>query len=196
MKRLLVLAALTALVVPATATAKGPDRATITGPGLDKAITVAGPEEEGSPMMQFAEAAGFFPAVFTQTPDPMLPERPKGSLGPKYSIEYNVPGPEGDAFTIHQDLYPYATPSAVTYMKPGQDIFELPGGTRGGWFTDSTLKDQLVALGLPKSATAAEAASSAGFFSTGRLGVLLVVLLLVGSAAVVMRRRSSGDATA
>src|SRR5688500_17892002 len=106
MKRLLVLAALTALVLPAAATAKGPNEATITGPGLDKAITITGPEEEGSELMTFAEQAGFFPAVFAQTPDPMLPERPKGSLGPKYSIEYNVPGPEGESYTIHQDLYP------------------------------------------------------------------------------------------
>lgn len=196
MKRLLVLAALTALVIPATATAKGPDKATITGPGLDKAIVITGPEEEGSELMTFAEQTGFFPAVFLQTPDPMLPERPKGNLGPRYTIEYNVPGPNNDSFTIKQDLYPYAQPYAVTYMKPGQDIFEQPGGTNGGWFQDAALKDALVARGLPDTATAAEAASSAGFFSTGRLGVLLVVLLLVGSAAVVMRRRYRGDATA
>jgi hypothetical protein len=198
MKRLLVLAALTALALPATATAKGPDKATITGPGLDKAIVITGPEEEGSELMTFAEQAGFFAAVFAQTPDPMLPERPEGSLGPRYTAEYNVPGPEGENFTIHQDLYPYAKPFAATYMKPGQDIFEIAEGTRGGWFQDAALRDTLVAHGLPKTVAAAEAAgaSSAGFFSTGRLGVLLIVLLLVGGATIVMRRRFQGDATA
>jgi hypothetical protein len=196
MKRLLLLVAVAALAAPATALAKGPDEATITGPGLDKAITIKGPEEVGSPMMAFADAAGFFPAAFGQQPNPMLPGRPKGDLGPRYTIKYHVPGPEGDAFSISQDLYPYALPSAVTYMKAGQEIFDMT--TQGGWWSNAALKDQLVALGLPTSATAADnsSASSAGFFSTGRLGVLVLVLLLLGGATLVMRRRFRGDATA
>jgi hypothetical protein len=196
MKRLLLLLAVAALAAPATALAKGPDEATITGPGLDKAITITGPEEEGSPMMAFADAAGFFPAVFGQQPNPMLPGRPKGDLGPRYTIKYHVPGPDGDAFSISQDLYPYALPSAVTYTKAGQEIFDMT--TQGGWWSNAALKDQLVALGLPKSATAAEgsSASSAGFFSTGRLGVLVLVLLVLGGGTLVMRRRFRGDATA
>ena len=108
MKRLLLLLAVAALVLPAAAFAKGPDEATITGPGLAKAITITGPEEAGSPLMSFAEAAGFFPAAFGQEPNPMLPDRPKGDLGPKYRIDYNVPGGEGGSFSISQDLYPYA----------------------------------------------------------------------------------------
>ena len=196
MKRLLLLLAVAALAAPATALAKGPDEATITGPGLDKAITITGPEEEGSPMMAFADAAGFFPAVFGQQPNPMLPGRPKGDRGPRYTIKYHVPGPDGDAFSISQDLYPYALPSAVTYTKAGQEIFDMT--TQGGWWSNAALKDQLVALGLPKSATAAEgsSASSAGFFSTGRLGVLVLVLLVLGGGTLVMRRRFRGDAAA
>jgi hypothetical protein len=196
MKRLLALAALAALALPTVALAKGPDEAKITGPGLAKAIVISGPEEDGSPMMAFAEAAGFFPAAFGQQPDPMLPGRPKGDLGPKYTIDYNVPGGEGTNFSISQDLYPYATPYAVTYTKPGQEIFDMT--TRGGWWTDASLKDQLVARGLPQTAAAAETASSssAGFFSTERLGVLIVVLLLVVGGTLVMRRRFRGDATA
>jgi hypothetical protein len=198
MKRLLVLAALAALVLPTAALAKGPDEATITGPGLAKAITVSGPEEDGSPMMAFADAAGFFPAAFGQQPNPMLPSRPKGDLGPRYTIEYNVPGGDGESWTLKQDLYPYALPAAVTYMKPGQEIFDMT--TLGGWWSDATLKDQLVALGLPKTAASAEDAtassSSAGFFSTGRLGVLVLVLLVLGGATLVMRRRFRDDAAA
>jgi hypothetical protein len=197
MKRLLLLVAVAALAAPATALAKGPNEATITGPGLDKAITINGPEEEGSPMMAFAEAAGFFPAVFDQQPSPMLPGRPKGDLGPRYTIEYNVPTPEGGADSITQDLYPYALPAAVTYTRPGQEIFDMT--TTGGWWSDATLKDQLVALGLPKTAAGAaedSSASSAGFFSTGRLGVLVLVLLVLGGATVLMRRRFRGHATA
>jgi hypothetical protein len=194
MKRLLVLAALAAFVLPTAALAKGPDEAKITGPGLAKAIVISGPEEEGSPMMAFAEAAGFFPAAFGQQPNPMEPSRPKGDLGPRYTIEYNVPGGEGDSWTLKQDLYPYAQPSAVTYMKPGQEIFDMT--TIGGWWSNATLKDQLVALGLPKTPSAAEDTSSAGFFSTERLGLLVIVLLGLGGATLVMRRRLKGDATA
>ena len=196
MKRLLLVLAVAALALPTAAIAKGPDEATITGPGLDKAITITGLEEPGSPIMAFAEAAGFFPAIFGQQPNPMLPGRPKGDLGPKYRIDYNVPGGESGSFSISQDLYPYAQPYAVTYTKEGQEIFDMT--TTGGWWSDAALKDQLVALGLPKSAATAEAASSssAGFFSTGRLGVLVFVLLLVGAGTLVMRRRFRGSATA
>jgi hypothetical protein len=198
MKRLLLVLALAALALPATAFAKGPDEAKITGPGLDKAIVITGPEEDGSPLMAFAEAAGFFPAVFGQEPNPMLPSRPKGDLGPRYTIVYNVPGPEGEDYTISQDLFPYALPSAATYTKPGQAIFDMT--TLGGWWTDASLKDQLVARGLPKTAAAAERASasssSAGFFSTGRLGMLLLVLLVLGGATLLMRRRFRSDSPA
>jgi hypothetical protein len=196
MKRLLLVLAVAALALPTAAIAKGPDEATITGPGLDKAITITGLEEPGSPIMAFAEAAGFFPAIFGQQPNPMLPGRPKGDLGPKYRIDYNVPGGESGSFSISQDLYPYAQPYAVTYTKEGQEVFDMT--TTGGWWSDAALKHQLVALGLPKSAATAESASSssAGFFSTGRLGLLVLVLLLVGAGTLVMRRRFRGDATA
>jgi hypothetical protein len=194
MKRLLFLLAIAALALPAAALAKGPSEASIKGPGLGKTIKIAGPEQDGSPMMDFAEAAGFFPGAFGQEPSPLLPSRPKGDLGPKYAIEYTVPGGNNDTFHIKQDLWPYARPYAVTYMSPGQDIFDMK--TRGGWFTDSRLKHILVAAGLPKTAAAARDSSSAGFFSTGRLGVLVLALLLLGVATIAMRRRSGRTAAA
>ena len=193
MKRLLFILALVALALPATALAKGPSEAKITGPGLAKAITITGTETEGSPLMDLAEAAGFFPAAFGQTPNPMTSTAPKGNLGPKYSIEYIVPGPDGGNQTIRQDAYPYATPYSVTYMKAGQAIFDMK--TYGGWFVDSRLKGILVAHGLPKTLPEAKSnsASSAGFFSTGKLGALVLVLLVLGGAFVLMRRRTHGD---
>jgi hypothetical protein len=69
MKRLLFLLAVAALALPATALAKGPSQARITGPGLTKAIVIAGAEAEGTPIMDLADAAGFFPAAFGQEPD-------------------------------------------------------------------------------------------------------------------------------
>jgi hypothetical protein len=191
MKRLLLLLAVAALALPATALAKGPSEARITGPGLDKAITITGPEQEGSPLMALAETAGFFPAAYGQTPDPMTYARPKGNLGPKYSLDYVVPGGGGETYKIHQDLYPYATPGAWTYAPAGQPIFDSE--THGGWFTDARLKEILVAHGLPKTAAAANAkgSSSAGFFSTGKIGVFLLVLFGIGVAAVLLGPRLS-----
>lgn len=152
MKRLvlaLLAVALVAVLVPTTAVAKGASEATITGPGIDP-ITLAGEGQAGGEqLMQLAEDAGFFPSVFVTTPDPMLDRRPAGSLGPKYTITYVMPGPDAEPSELTQDLYPFASPSPVSYMKPGQTYFGTER-TRGGWFVStSTLKSRLVAAGLP-----------------------------------------------
>jgi hypothetical protein len=195
MKRLLFLLATAALLLPAAASAKGPSEATITGPRLGKPIKISGTETTGSPMMDLADAAGFFPAAFGQQPDPMI-ARPKGDLGPKYEITYEVPTGNDSSSKIHQDLYPYAVrPYALTYTKPGQPIFDMQ--TKGGWWTDQRLKSVLVAAGLPKTAPAAKTRTSnaAGFFSNGKIGAFVLVLFGIGAAAVLTRRHLRGTAT-
>lgn len=194
MNRLLFVLAIVALVLPATALAKGPSKARIDGPGLGKAITITGTEEPGSPLMDFAEGAGFFPAAFSQEPNPMLPGRPKGNLGPKFTIDYTVPGPEGESFAIKQDLYPYAKPYAVTHMASGQGIFDFT--TKGGWYESPNLKQTLVSAGLPAKPPTASKSSS--FFSTGRLGTLAggAALLIAIGSVLVMRRRGRPGTTA
>ena len=85
MKRILIISFLTAAVaalLPAVALGKGASEATIVGPGLDDPITLAGEDQPGGEaLMQIAESAGFFPAVFTQSPDPMLDERRQARSG-------------------------------------------------------------------------------------------------------------------
>ena len=88
MKRLLFVLCAAALLAPA-ALAKGPSEASITGPGLSKPITFNGMDDAS----RLTEYTGVFPAVFGQSPDPMLKGRPAGSLGQKYTIRYVVPGP-------------------------------------------------------------------------------------------------------
>ena len=110
MKRLLFTLAAAALLAP-TALAKGPSQATVTGPGLAEAIVLAGLGDSSA----LTEQAGFFPAVFGQTPSPMI-KRPAGKLGPRYTIHYVVPGGNTKPYRITQYLYPYATGGAVTYM--------------------------------------------------------------------------------
>jgi hypothetical protein len=155
MKRLTLVAAasaLAALLVPTAMLGKGASEATITGPGLGNGITLAGEgAPDGGTLMRLAESAGFFPAVFRTTPNPMLTKRPKGSLGPKYRITYTMPGPENDVSRITQDLYPFAKPQPVSYVKPGQTFFG-DQKTLGGWFVANyVLKQQLVSVGLPET---------------------------------------------
>ena len=138
---------------PAVALGKGASKAEITGPGLDNPIFLAGEGQAGGKrLMHIAEAAGFFPATFGQSPDPMLDSRPAGDLGPRYRITYLMPGPNNELDEIRQDVYPYAEPTPVSYTPPGQPFFGSEQ-TRGGWYVASTsfLKDALIQAGLPET---------------------------------------------
>jgi len=187
--------ALAAVVVATSALAKGASRAKITGPALGKGITLAGEGRVGGgQLMQLAEAAGFFPAVFVTDPNPMLSTRPHGALGPRYTITYAMPGPSG-VDELRQDLYPYAKPSPVTYVKPGQRFFGTER-TMGGWYVASaTLKDDLVAAGLPETPTIDGGGHKIQWTAVGAVAAAVAALVVVG-VAVLRSRRRPGPATA
>ena len=101
----IICAAVLSVVAAPSAFAKGATQATIKGPGLKKGVLVlrsdnGGDPTSGSKLGRLADAAGFFPAVFDQAPDPMLRVRPKGTLGPRYTAEYVMPGPNGTTSTF------------------------------------------------------------------------------------------------
>jgi hypothetical protein len=182
MKRLLFVLVAAALLAPA-ALAKGPSEASITGPGLGKTIAFKGMRDSS----KLTEYAGVFPSAFGQSPDPMLKGRPTGKLGPKYTIRYVVPGPYSKAYHLSQDVYPYAAGGAVTYMKPGQAIFDSK--TIGGWYpAGNALKQLLVRTGLPQ--TAPRGSSGANLALVAGIGIP-GALVLAGAALLVARRRSS-----
>jgi hypothetical protein len=138
---------LASLALPALAAAKGPTAATMSGPGISGTRHLGGNSEggTGTPLGALTMGGGFFPQAFGQVPDPTLTTRPQGSLGPRYGIKYQLPGPSEDA-TLRQDFYPYARPAPLTYMKPGQTFWDGQR-THGGWFTaDRSLPRT---LGLP-----------------------------------------------
>ena len=155
MRRYVIAAALVALVLPAAAVAKGPVSASISGPALERSLTIRGDGEGPSTALgTLADASGFFAQMFGQSPDPTLAVRPGGTLGPRYRVVYVVPGPNDIQSRVVQYLYPYAKPVALTYMKPGQTFWD---GERahGGWYRASTgLKKMLVRAGLPAKAHA------------------------------------------
>ena len=192
MKRLVLvpfLIALFAVLVPTAALAKGASDAEIVGPGLDGPISLAGEDRRGGEtLMRLAESAGFFPAVFVRSPDPMLDDRPAGDLGPKYTITYVMPGPNNQVDQLVQDVYPYATPDPVTYVEPGQPFFGTEQ-TRGGWFVaTSLLKNQLVAAGLPQNPPTAVDDDGFPWTLTGGLVALAAALAAGLIGAYVVRR--------
>ena len=187
MKRLMLAATVgAALLIPATAAAKEPTSASISGPGFGKTLKApVNGHYEKTGLGRLTFSSGFFPAAVGQQPDPMLPGRPVSKLGPKYTVTWTVPGPPGnETHTLQQELYPYARGGALTYMRAGQSIFDMK--TRGGWYRAWGLKSTLMSLGLP--AHAPKSSSSSG--STAALALLGIPgALLLGGVALVLRRR-------
>ena len=187
MRRLIVLAALATiatLAATAPAAAQGPSTASITGPGLDHGLPIKGEGESGpgTPLGSLVQFGGFFAQVFDQIPDPTTRAQPTADLGPRYQVAYRVPGPSATG-TIVQDVYPYAKPSPVTYVRAGQRFWDV-NYTYGGWFVSSAgLKTALVKAGLPESPPTFGAGSFPWAWSGA--GIVAVVLL----ALLALRRR-------
>jgi LPXTG-motif cell wall-anchored protein len=184
----LTFALLLALALPAAAAAKGPDQVSISGPGLSKTITLRGDGETTlTALGQFAQISGFFPQAFEESPDPTLKHSPTASLGPQYRIHYRVPGGNNDIFRLDADLYPYASGGALTYMKPGQRVFD--GKAYGGWYRAGT---QLTILlkhhGLP--AQPAPSTGASGSNPALVAGIAVPGALALVAAGLLYRRRS------
>jgi hypothetical protein len=198
MKRHLLAAALAlgALALPASALAKGAESASIQGPNLDSAITLGGGEPgSGTPLGQIAEFTGFFAEAFGQSPDPTTDRPPAGDLGPRYTITYVMPGPNGARDNVVQDVYPYATPDPVSYMRPGQSFFDGER-TDGGWYVSPVaLKRVLVEVGLP--ATAPRTGGGGSWLDGIALATIVAagMILLLGAAGVAVLRRRPRPAT-
>lgn len=150
MRTYLIAATIAALALPALAGAKGPVGASISGPGLERALTVRGDGEgPGTTLGNLTIASGFFAQTFGQTPDPTLRSRPAGTLGIRYRVVYALPGPNGTDSRVVQLVYPYAKPVVLSYMRPGQPFWD-GDRTYGGWFKASkSLKRILVRAGVP-----------------------------------------------
>lgn len=187
MKQLVLILGIAALVLPASALGKGgPSAASFAGPGGGSTSFTGDALYVGTQLGDLTWYGGFFPAVRKQEPDPMLANRPEGDLGPKYTITYTVPDLKNESHVIHQDVYPYAKPSPVTYMEPGQTIPD--GQTHGGWFrADLRFMRPLVAAGLPEQAPASPPGDSS--FPVDLVGLLAAALLLVTATTVLVRRR-------
>jgi len=171
------------LALPAVAFGKGASEATIEGPGLDGAVAIPGDGEGGGTTLgRLVELSGFFPSVFERTPNPMLQTKPDVTLGPRYTVRYVMPGPEGQESILEQHLYPYADPYPVSYTKPGQPFWGVQTYTFGGWYVSTAeLKQTLAEIGLP-----AEPPSTGDDCFWPSTPLLVGVLAVVGAALLML----------
>jgi hypothetical protein len=189
---LVTLAALAAAAaLPAAALAKGPAEATLAGPGLDGPVAFTGSGAPGGsgPLSRLVELTGFFPAVFGQSPSPMLPGRPARDLGPRYTLKYDLGGKP-----IGQYVYPYAEPEPVVFTPAGQPYFD-GARTIGGWYAGSrTLEVVLVEAGVP--ATRPRPGAGTTFWrSPGGFAVeSVLVATLLGAVGVLVHKGRFGAA--
>lgn len=199
MRRLSVVAgaALVVGLMMSPAWGKGPVKATLKGPGLDKPVTFRGGERAGSDVMALAEHSGLFSALF-ESPSPMEDHRPTKELGPRYLVDYTIPSAPGDSVTVIQYIYPYASGGPVTHTPANQRFFEDQGDngaslhTYGGWYqATSVLKSTLVSAGLPSSPPRSATESAAGTSASAAVWVAAggLVVLSVGLGLVAIRRR-------
>jgi hypothetical protein len=161
--RLLAILGVTAAVLfgwAGTASAKGPVGAVVTGAELDGPVSVSGSEGGDNDFWRLVDQAGFFPAVFLETPDPMLDAAPvdEGALGPAFTVSWQLPSDRGTA-TLVTIVYPYAANGPLAYTEPGQPLYESQT-TRGGWYqAPSTLTTTFERLTGTTAATASAAAT-------------------------------------
>jgi hypothetical protein len=196
MRRPLLLAAALAalLLLPATAAAKGPSAAIISGPGLRHALNIEGYGEGGnnSPLGILVSEGGFFAQAFEQTPVATSGSRPEDRLGARYEVTYTVPGgPNGDSI-LRQDLYPYAVNGPASYMTPGQKFWDTQS-TPGGWYRGTAqLKRALVKAGLPRAAPLTRRARPASNVGVA-VGAGAGVAVAAGALGLLYRRRRSAS---
>jgi hypothetical protein len=143
------------LAVPTAARAKGATAATIDGGGPgglpDGPVTLRGDGEPGSgtDLGMLAEGTGLYAVVFDGDPGAVLKAAPTDRLGPRYTITWTFPDPEGGKDRkVRQHVYPYAAGGPVSFTPAGQAVLDTT--STGGWYQGfDGLRAQLIDLGLP-----------------------------------------------
>jgi hypothetical protein len=136
------------------ASAKGAQDATLIGPGIDGTLHIVN-EPEGPATVnvnRLAEATGTNYAVFHTRPSPLVSQRPRGPLGPRYRIVYRLYTGENEVTPVRQTVYPFARAGFVTYTPPSQRAFDK--AVRSGWYT-SAVQPSPVGGGIPSEAATA-----------------------------------------
>lgn len=179
MRRALYLVVMVSAVfaVAGTALAKGPESATITGPGIEQPLEV---------MVHFDGAADLVnqTGLWSTSGVTRLEGAPSGDLGPGYTLTWVNSGPPEDTLeqrTIHQVIYPDAAGGPIIHTPPQLGLTKW-GSSVIGWFAGpAALSDTLSDLGVPSSEPAGDQGATGGRLSARRLvlgGVALSVVVL------------------
>ncbi|MFQ5966658.1 MAG: hypothetical protein ACE5MI_03485 [Acidimicrobiia bacterium] len=132
--------------------AKGPEGATITGPGIGEPIVIGGSGEfsNGSEFSKFIEATGFWHLVFgaegiRSEMGETVAAPPSTDLGPAYVVTWHLLRNR-----IEANVYPRADGGPLIFVEPGITIEDFETETVGGWFAaEPTLLDLMASYGVP-----------------------------------------------
>jgi len=189
---------------PTIASAKGPDQAMVSGPGIDHPIAVRarGAPTIGPDLSALVESSGIMNQLWCGTCGHLTSKSPTTNLGPMYLVRYRVPSLIGGPTRwVEQRVYPFAEPRPVTFVQPGQRFWHQR--TAGGWFQGaSRLKNILVGVGvpttLPSSPPAVDDASGTTGVSIALIGkgVAIVIAIILGLVVLGRRRAHTRSAHA
>ena len=113
-------------------------------------MSFEGTEGSQDDLSTLADVAGLWPAVYTQTPDPMLPEAPKEELGPKLVITWRLPDGGPTPGFVRAGPLPLRRGRTPDLHPAGPSRSWAAGRTTGGWFrTPTALQPRWETLGLP-----------------------------------------------
>lgn len=150
MKRCLVAVLGVAIVVglASPAEAKGVRDVTIKGPGIPRSMTVDRPTTSA-----LAQASRLYVATSHQPAGVVEDRRPSERLGSRYVATWGWLVAVDTTKPLRQVLYPFAEGGALSYVPPGQRVFDH-GPFKGGWIrVGAPLTEVMVALGaLPRTA--------------------------------------------
>lgn len=208
-KRTMIVLVVTIAIVVAiggTAFAKGPESATITGPGIDEPIELINVDYFDTDYTDHVKELMRQTSLWYATGGgSRISAEPAGTLGAAYTLTWINSGPPGDLVderTIRQLLYLHAEVGPIIHT-PAQEGLEGWGPDVVGWFTaPDGLTDTLAALGVPVSASESifdmsasidpSAASPVEAEPTNPLGYLAVGFgLIIGLGWAARRRKET-----
>lgn len=185
------------------AVAKGPESATITGPGIEQPIELLN-NTNMDLVVRLMEQTG----LWYDTGTSLSSKEPVGDLGPSYTLTWINSGPpslSADDRTIFQQIYLDAENGPLIHTPPQESLQGWGAGVIGWFIAPGELKDTLIELGVPIPASSvvldAHLFKSAGdtVLSVRKptrtpryLGVLVFFVLFLGLAGVFGARLFKG----
>lgn len=157
--------AVVTLAIGAPALAKGPNSATVSGPGIGT-TTIYWNRPDQHSLGELTQTTFLWDAAGAAGWET---QPPPGDLGPKYTVVYHIIKLNNRlrGEDIRQDLYPFAAAGPVVYTAAGQHMYDTP--TASGWHPASSLLTTVLrGLGADPKAAASRTAITPAAQTTAR----------------------------